>query len=87
MGQQPRANLEVESGGGNCFRVSHPYSNSPQKSVHFEYRHMRQKNNFPPFGKQKTKLPAPSAPHFPTSVPKHMSLSPLVTLRLSLSDG
>ena len=43
MGQQPRADPEVGSGGRIVFRIFHPYLkylNSPQKSEHFENRHV-----------------------------------------------
>ena len=55
------------------FRVLHPHLISPQKSEHLEYRHMGRKNflfSLPePLAGQKKKS-APSAPYFPSAVPK-----------------
>ena len=62
----------------------HPHLNSPQNSEHLESRHTAQKNTVPR-REGPAKRPAPSAPHSPTSAPKHTSPSPRALPHPSLS--
>ena len=73
MGQQPRADLEVRSGGRNCLRVVHPHLMSPQRSVHFEYRHTDRKT-ISPFGRPKKFSGAFGAPFSHICAKIHVTL-------------